>query len=196
MGHISTWLWQSFSRRRRLILLNLFVWCVSVCLCVLCLCSGLNGDTFPLHALPGLWDYVSCVHHAALHSQQHTTGKINLCIFKQKWRDFLFLFCVTGAFVSSTRFISWSCHTVTIFSNVSAVVLKKLHQSQKSMITHVCSNVHALVNALEIASVLCNKHDIKILPPSVHSHHEGIHCRLAGDTEYSWLSALYVQSVV
>ncbi len=108
---------------------------------------------------------------------------------------FYFGFLPTFSYFVVT-YITLCCHTVTIFSNVSAVVLKKLHQSQKSMITHVCSNVHALVNALEIASVLCNKHDIKILPPSVHSHHEGIHCRLAGDTEYSWLSALYVQSVV
>lgn len=36
-----------------------------------------------------------------------------------------------------------------------------------------------LVNALEKASVFRNKHDIKILPPSVHSYHESIQCCLS-----------------
>lgn len=62
-------------------------------LCVLSLCSGLNWDTFPLHAVPGLWDYVSCVDYAALHGQQHTTGKINSCIISASQN---FLKCFTS----------------------------------------------------------------------------------------------------
>lgn len=46
-------------------------------LCV-CLCSRLHGNTLALHALPGLRDYVPRVHHAALHSQQHTAGTVNV----------------------------------------------------------------------------------------------------------------------
>ena len=91
-----------------------------VCFCVSS--SGLHGDTLPLHALPRLWDYVSCVHYAALHGQQHTTGKIN------PWDmtyDFLFL-----PFVLQKHFFIWLSSQS---DNVSPLFLKKLHQSRYNL---------------------------------------------------------------
>lgn len=116
--------WFEFQRRWVILLspVCFLVWRVCF-LCVFCMCSGLNWNTFPLYALPGLWDYVSCVHYASLHSQQHTTGKT-----EAKKYDVWFLLCPSCAaetFFSKTWFIYCSSQNDNFLKCYTSVLKKK-----------------------------------------------------------------------
>lgn len=70
--------------------------------------------------------------------------------------------------------LSIGVHRMTILLKCFSSILKETASLSVQLSSPISiQNCHALVNALEKVSVHCNEHDTKILPPSVHSHHEG-----------------------
>lgn len=73
--------------------------------------SGLYGHPLPVHHLPGLWDNVPRVHHAAIHAQQPTAGNSHQhwCVSLKKKKTSKSMLCCHTAFESTSVFVSWGC---------------------------------------------------------------------------------------